>query len=64
MKKWAVIALCFLSSMATAKDIEEVVVKARKINIVLIRLADNHKQNPITRNWYYVAQEEKKQKDK
>jgi hypothetical protein len=62
MKNLAVIALCFLSSFASAKDIEEVTVKAKQVKIVLIKLSDIHKQNPITGNWYYV--EEKKQKNK
>lgn len=64
MKNLAVIALCFLSSLATASDIEEVVVKARKLEIVLIKLAENHKRNPITGNWYYVAEEKKKKQEK
>ena len=62
MKHLAIIALCFLSSFASANEIEEVVVKARQVKIVLIKLSENHKQNPVTGNWYYV--EEEKVKDK
>ena len=63
MKNLAVIALCLLSSFASAKEIEEVVVKARQIKIVLNwKLGEQHKQNPITGNWYYA--EPKKKEDK
>jgi len=64
MKNMAIFALCLISSFASASDIEEVVVKARHIRIVLHSLADNHKQNPITGNWYYVKEVKEKQEDK
>lgn len=60
MKTWAVFALCLISSFASAKDIEEVVVKARQIRVVLIALNETHRQNPITGNWHYVAKSERK----
>jgi hypothetical protein len=55
MKNLAVIALCFLSTFASADEVEEVVVKARQVKIVMEKLSETHKQNPITGNWYYVA---------
>ena len=61
MKNLAIIALCFLSSFANARDIEEVKVTARQIEIVMQKLSETHKQNPITGNWHYV--EEKKEKN-
>jgi hypothetical protein len=54
MKRMAIIALCLLSSFASAKDIEEVVVKATRIRIVIDHISKSHKQDPITGNWYYV----------
>lgn len=64
MKKLAFVALCFLSSFASANDVEEVVVKARQVKIVIEwKLSENHKQNPITGSWYYV-EEKKEKKDK
>jgi len=64
MKNLAVVALCFLSTFASANEIEEVVVKARQIRVVLVKLAETHEQNPITGNWYYVEKKKEKQKDK
>lgn len=64
MKNLAVVALCFLSTFASANEIEEVVVKARQIRVVLVKLAETHEQNPITGNWYYVEKKEEKKKDK
>ena len=64
MKNMAIFALCLISSFASASDMEEVVVKARQIRIVLHHIADNHKQNPITGNWYYVKEVQQKQEDK
>jgi hypothetical protein len=55
MKNLAVIALCFLSTFASADEIEEVVVKARQVKIVMEKLSETHKQNPITGDWYYIA---------
>ena len=64
MKHLAVLALCLLSSFASAKDIEEIVVKATRIRIVIDHLSKHHKQNPITGNWHYVqeVQEPKERK--
>lgn len=59
MKNLAIVALCFFSSFTNAHDIEEVTVTARQLEIVVLqKLADNHKQDPKTGDWYYV--EEKK----
>lgn len=55
MKNLAVIVLCLLSSVASAKDIDELVVTAKRIRIVVEHISANHKQNPITGNWHYVA---------
>jgi hypothetical protein len=62
MKRWAIIALCFASSFASANEMEEIVVKARQVRIVMQKLSENHVQNPITRNWHYV--ERKKSENK
>lgn len=59
--KHAFFVLCFLSSFATAGEIEEVKVVARPFRIVLEHIQLHHKQNPITGNWYYV--EAKQQQD-
>ena len=65
MKNWAIICLCLFSSFASAHEIEEVVVKARQVKIVIDwKLSEKHKQNPITGNWYYVAEKDVKKKDK
>jgi hypothetical protein len=61
MKKLAIVALCFFSSFSSAKDIEEVVVKARQIELVITKLSENHKQDPETGSWHYV--EAKKEKE-
>lgn len=61
MKNLAIVALCFFSTFATASDIEEVVVKARHARIVMIKLAENHVQDPKTGDWHYV--EERKVED-
>ena len=58
MRRIAVLALCLLSSLASAKDIEEVVVTARQFRVILLNIQDTHKYNPITRRWYYDAQKE------
>jgi hypothetical protein len=63
MKHLAVVALCLFSTFASASEIEEVVVKARQVRIVFIKLSENHRQNPITGNWYYV-EEKKEEKTK
>lgn len=48
--------LCLLSSIVSAKEPEEVLVVARRIEIVLNALEENHRQHPITGNWYYVGE--------
>ena len=63
MKHLAVVALCLFSTFASASEIEEVVVKARQVRIVFIKLSENHRQNPITGNWHYV-EEKKEEKTK
>lgn len=60
MKNMVVLALCLVSSFVSADEIEEVVVKARQVKIVMEKISENHRQNPITGNWYYV---EKKEQD-
>ena len=45
MKNLAVIMLCLLSSVASAKDIEELVVTAKRLRIVIEHISANHKQN-------------------
>lgn len=62
MKRLALAALLFLSPFTSATEIEEVVVKAPKITIVLEKIALNHKRNPITGNWHYVEKKEKSKK--
>ena len=62
MKNLAIVALCCLSTFASANEVEEVVVKARQVKIVLTKLSENHKQNPITGNWHYVEKKEVKNK--
>jgi hypothetical protein len=64
MKNLAILALCLVSSFASANEIEEVVVKARQVKIVFQKLAENHRQNPITGNWHYVEEKENSDKDK
>jgi len=65
MKNWAIICLCLLSSFASANQIEEVAVKARQVKIVIDwKLSEKHKQNPITGNWYYVAEKKDEKKTK
>jgi hypothetical protein len=60
MKNLAVLALCFVSSFASAKEIEEVVVSARRVVVVLEKLSENHKQDPKTGDWHYVEQKNNK----
>lgn len=63
MKHLALALMFSLPTVVNATEIEEVTVTASKhvVKIVLAKLADNHEQNPITGNWYYV---EKKTSDK
>jgi len=63
MKHLAVVALCLFSTFASASEIEEVVVKARQVRVVLVKLSENHRQNPLTGDWYYV-EEKKEEKTK
>ena len=63
MKHLAIVALCLFSTFASASEIEEVVVKARQVRIVFIKLSENHRQNPLTGDWYYV-EEKKEEKTK
>jgi hypothetical protein len=62
MKRWAIIALCFASSFASANEMEEIVVKARQVRIVMQKLSETHVQNPITRNWHYVERQKTQSK--
>jgi len=55
MRKYAFFALCFLSSIATAGETEEVKVVARPFRVMLENISLHHKYNPITNRWYYVA---------
>ena len=63
MKHLAIVALCLFSTIASASEIEEVVVKARQVRIVLIKLSENHSQDPVTGLWHYV-EEKKEEKTK
>lgn len=65
MKNWAILCLCLFSSFSSATEIEEVVVKARQVKIIMDwKLSEKHKQNPITGNWYYVAEKNVEKKTK
>ena len=57
MKYLLVTFLCLLSSITAAEEPEEVLVVARRIEIVIDYLKKNHKQHPITGNWYYVGEQ-------
>lgn len=59
MKRLAILALCFFSSLSCAKDLEEVKVTARRIEIVMQKLCENHEQDPKTGHWHYVEKKEK-----
>ena len=59
MKKLAIMALCFFSSIAQASDIEEVVVVARQIRIVLVALHETHRYDAFSKVWVYDAAMEK-----
>ena len=56
MRNLAIIALCLFSSVVSAKDIEELVVTAKRLRVVIEHVSTNHKQHPITGNWHYVEQ--------
>lgn len=62
MKNLAVIALCFFSSFANATDVEEIVVTARQVKIVLAKLSESHVQDPKTGEWHYVEKKEEQNK--
>lgn len=68
MRKLALMCLCFLSSFATAGEIEELVVSARQVKVVLANISSEHKQNPFTGSWYYVkskqVEEDREEKEK
>lgn len=55
MSKYAFLAVCFLSSIATAGEMEEVNVVVRPFRIMLENISLHHKYNPITNRWYYVS---------
>lgn len=48
------LVLCLFSLNVNATEVEEVVVTAQEIKIVLVKLSETHKQNPITGDWHYV----------
>ena len=56
MRNLAIIALCLFSSVVSAKDIEELVVTAKRLRVVIEHVSTNHKHHPITGNWHYVEQ--------
>lgn len=58
MKNLAIIAFCFFSSFASAHDIEEVKVTVRRIEIVMQKLSEIHKQDQKTGDWHYVGEKE------
>jgi len=60
--KRLIIALCFVSSFATATEIEEIVVTARQLKIIMPKVEDIHVQNVLTKNWYYSEAKQKKEK--
>lgn len=60
MKKLAIFALCCLSSLANASEVEEVKVTARRFEITMIKLSENHRQDPKTGDWHYVEVKEDK----
>ena len=65
MKNWAIVCLCLVSSFTSANEIEEVVVKARQIKIILDwKVSNKHKQNVITKEWHYAADKEDKRESK
>jgi len=56
MKHIVLAALCLLSSLAHSTEVEEVLVVARRIEILIEDFSKHHRQNPITGNWHYVAE--------
>jgi len=59
MKKLAITALCFFSSLSQASDMEEMVVVARQVRIVLLSINETHRYDAFTRSWIYDAAKEK-----
>lgn len=59
MKKLAIAAICFFSSFAQASDIEEMVVVARQIRIVLLAINETHHYDAYSKSWIYDAAKEK-----
>ena len=59
MKKLAIAALCFFSSFAQASDMEEMVVVARQIRIVLLAINETHRYDVFSKTWHYDAAMEK-----
>lgn len=61
MKYLVVLAFCMASGIANAtaqlSEPEEVMVIARRIEICLQAIKGNHKQDPKTGDWYYVAEQ-------
>jgi hypothetical protein len=53
-------ALFFLPLVASANEIEEVIVKSINVKIVMEKITEIHKQNPITGNWHYVTEDKRK----
>lgn len=62
MRKLAFAALCFLSSIATGGEIEEVKVTARPFRIMLEHISLSHRYNAITNKWYYVETKQTEEK--
>lgn len=50
--------------MSTAGEVEEVKVVARPFRIMLEHISLSHKQNPITKSWYYAVAEKDKEDSK
>lgn len=59
MKKLAIAALCFFSSFAQASEMEEMVVVARQVRIVLLAINETHHYDVFSRSWVYDAAKEK-----
>ena len=55
MKQLAIAALCFFSSFAQASDMEEMVVVARQIRIVLLAINETHRYDAFSKTWHYDA---------
>lgn len=64
MRKLTLMCLCFLSSFATAGEIEELIVSARQVEVVLANISLEHRQNPFTGSWYYVESKQVEEDDR